>query len=115
MNSLKKITNPEKYRSFIYSFILFSFMSNLFAIGSENKSVPNKSKISVNEFEELFFKDSISYSEYDNSESQLKIFFGRLKDNNLSEEIFYPDLSIIYNSDLLRKIYKSKLNDMAIN
>ena len=114
MNSLKKITNPEKYRSFIFSFILFSFMGNLFAIGSENKSFI-KSNRSINAFEETFFKNSIPFNKYDNSESQLKIFFGRLKDDNLSEEIFYPDLSIIYNSDLLRKIYKSKLNDMAIN
>ncbi len=46
-------------------------------------------------------------------ESQLKIFFGR--DSDASENIFYPDLSIISNSDSLREIYKSKLNDMAIN
>jgi len=115
MNSLKKITNPEKYRSFIYVSILFFFMGNLFAIGSENKFSSNKSKRSVNEFEEIFFKDSVSFSEYDNSESQLKLFFGRWGDSNLTENSIYPDLSIIKKSDLLREIYKSKLNDMGIN
>ena len=48
-----------------------------------------------------------------NKESQLKVFYGR--DSDQSENIFYPDLSIIIVSDSLREIYKSKLNDMTTN
>ena len=115
MKLLKKITNPKKVKSYISVFIIFFFMNNLIAFGSENKSVFIKSKNIDNEFEEAFFKNAIPFSKYDNSESQLKIFFGRWRDPNRSENIFYPDLPIIKNSDLLREIYKSKLNDMAIN
>ena len=43
--------------------------------GSENKSVFIKSKHIDNELEEAFFKNSIPFSQYDNSESQLKLFF----------------------------------------
>ena len=112
MNLFKKITNFKKVKSYISVFIVFFFMNNLIAFGSENKSVFVKSKNIDNEFEETFFKNSIPYSKYDNTESQLKIFFGKLRDLKRSENIFYPDLSIIKNSDSLREIYKSKLNDM---
>ena len=89
-------------------------MGNLIAIGSENKSV-TKSNRSVKDFEETYFKNSIPYNKYDNSESQLKIFFGKSRDPNQTEDFFYPDLLIINNSDLLREVYESKLNDMGIN
>ena len=113
MNLFKKITNFKKVKSYISVFIVFFFMNNLIAFGSENKSViPNGNNID-DKFEETFFKYSIPYGAYDDLESQLKIFFGR--DSDTSENIFYPDLSIINSSDSLLEIYKSKLNDMAIN
>ena len=115
MRLLKKRTNPEKYKSFISIFMIFFFMNNLIAFGSENKSVYPNSKNNRNEFENSYFKNSIPYISYDNAESQLEIFFGRWRYLNRSEEIFYPDLSIINYSDSLRELYKSKLNDMVIN
>ena len=115
MKLFKKITNPKKVKSYISVFIIFFFMNNLIAFGSENKSVFLKSKNIDNEFEEAFFKNSIPFSNYDNSESQLKIFFGRWRDPNRTENIFFPDLPITKNSDSLRELYKSKLNDMTIN
>ena len=115
MKSFNKITNPENFKIFISLFIIFSFMNNSTAFGSEKKSILLKGKSSDNQFEESYFKNSIPYSEYDNSESQLQIFFGRWKYPNQSENIFYPDLSIINTSDSIREIYKSKLNDMTIN
>ena len=90
-------------------------MYNSIAFGSEKKSTLHKGISSNNQFEKSYFKNSIPYSEYDNSESQLQIFFGRWKYPNQSEHIFYPDLSIINTSDSIREIYKSKLNDMTIN
>jgi len=113
MNFSNKITNSNKVKRFISVFVIFYFMNNLIAFGSENKSSLLKSKNVDNEFEEIFFKYSIPFSKYDDLESQVKIFFGR--DSDRSENIFYPDLAIINNSDLLREIYKSKLNDMTIN
>jgi len=90
-------------------------MNNFIAIGSENKSTTFKINKSDNEFEEEFFKNSLTFNEYDNFENQLKIFFGKLEYHNRSENSFYPDLSIINNSVSLRNLYKSKLNDMGIN
>ena len=114
MNLFKKITYSEKFKSFISIFIIFFFMNNLIAFGSENKSVSFKSKNSDNEFDEAFFENSIPFNEYDNSENQLKIFFGKWRYPNRSENSFYPDLSIIKNSVSVRDTYKSKLNDMVI-
>ena len=113
MKLFKKITNTEKVKSFISLFIIFFFMNNLIVYGSENKLDFPKNRYNENEFKEKFFDNSINYNEYDNLESQLKVFYGR--DSDLSENIFYPDLSIINVSDSLREIYKSKLNDMTTN
>ena len=88
-------------------------MNNLIAYGSQNKLDFSKNRTNENQFEEKFFQNSITFSEHDNLESQLKIFFGG--DFDRPENTFYPDLSIINVSDLLREMYKYKLNDMAIN
>ena len=115
MKSFNKITNPENFKIFISLFIIFSFMNNSTVFGLEKKSTLHKGISSDNQFEESYFKNSIPYSAYDNPESQLEIFFGRWRYPNQSENIFYPDLSIINTSDSIREIYKSKLNDMTIN
>ena len=107
MKLFKKLTNPVKVKSFISAFIFFFLMNNIIAIGSENKS-----DFPDNKFEEIFFKNSIPYSAYDNLESQFEVFFGLNSDSN--ENIFYPDLSIISTSDSIREIYRSKFNDMVI-
>ena len=62
MKSFNKITNPEKFKIFISLFIIFSFINNSKAFGSEKKSTLYVS--SDNQFEESYFKNSISYSEY---------------------------------------------------
>ena len=107
MKLFKKLTNQVKVKSFISVFIFFFLMNNIIAIGSENKS-----DFPDNKFEEIYFKNSIPYSAYDNLESQFEVFFGRNYDRN--ENIFYPDLSIISTSDSIREIYRSKFNDMVI-
>ena len=113
MKLIKKITNPNKFKSFIPLLIVFFYMNNLIVYGSENKFDFSKKMNNENQFEEKFFQNSITYTEYDNLESQLKIFFGG--DFDRPENTFYPDLSIINVSDSLREMYKYKLNDMAIN
>ena len=113
MKLIKKITNPNKVISFIPLLIVFFYMNNLIVYGSENKFDFSKKMNNENQFEEKFFQNSITYTEYDNLESQLKIFFGG--DFDRPENTFYPDLSIINVSDSLREMYRYKLNDMAIN
>ena len=113
MKLIKKITNPAKVKVFISLIMISFYMNNLIAYGSENKLGFPKNMNNGNEFEEKFFQNSITYNEYDNLESQLKIFFGG--DFDRPENTFYPDLSIINVSDSLREMYRYKLNDMAIN
>ena len=108
-----KITNPEKVKRCISSFTIFFLMNNLIVIGSENKSNLVKSNNKDNEFEEIYFQNSIPFNSYDNLENQLKTFFGFY--SYRTESSYYPDLSIINSSKSLREIYRSKLNDMAIN
>ena len=114
MKLLYKINYSKKVKSYIYLFIVISFMNNLVAFGSEDKSVLLKIN-NENAFEKKYFENSIPYNVYDNTESQLKLFFGRWRDPNRNANIFYPDFPIPKNSDSLREIYKSKLNDMTIN
>ena len=112
MKLFKKTNTLNKVRRSVYSFIVLLLMNNLMAFGTDNKSEIMKT-INEEEFERIFFQDSIPFNEYDNLESQLKIFFGG--DFDRPENTFYPDLSIINVSDSLREMYKYKLNDMAIN
>ena len=113
MKLIKKITNPAKVKSFIPLIMIFFYINNLIAYGSENKLDLPKYRINENQFEEKFFQNSITFTEHDNLESQLRIFFGG--DFDRPENTFYPDLSIINVSDSLREMYRYKLNDMAIN
>ena len=113
MKLFKKTNTLNKVRSSIYSFIVLLLMNNITAFGTDNKSELMKS-INEEEFERIFFHNSIPFNEYDNLESQLKIFFGRYSDNS-KENSLYPDLSIINSSSALRDTYRSKLNDMTLN
>ena len=112
MKLFKKTNTLNKVKSSIYSFIIFLLMNNLTAFGTDNTSELMKS-INEEEFERIFFHDSIPFNEYDNLESQLKIFFGRYSDNS-KKNSFYPDISIINSSSALRSTYRSKLNDMTV-
>ena len=112
MKFLKKIIQGDKLLKSLSICAIFFSMQNFIAFGSEDKSNQmHKSKNNYN-FEEIFFGNSISFYEYDNFESQLKIFFG-LK-SVLSETSFYPDLSISSDAEVIRRIYRSKLNDMMV-
>ena len=113
MKLIKKITNPANFKGFITLIMISFYMNNLIAYGSENKLDFSKNLNNENQFEEKFFQNSITYNEYDNLESQLKIFFGGEFERR--ENTFYPDLNIITTSDSLREFYRYKLNDMAIN
>lgn len=112
MNLLKKIINL-KLKNHISLFAMFFLMNNLIALGSDNESQSLLGKQSHVELAEIFKLNDISYTEYDNFNSQLKTFFGL---NSPKSDINnYPDLSIINISDAIREGYRLKLKDMTIN
>ena len=92
---------------------MFFLMSNLVAFGSENKPNSLLSKKKYPELDQIFKQNDISFSEYDNSNNQLKRFFGLYSSNSDINE--YPDFSIMKTSDALREGYRLKLKDMTIN
>ena len=112
MNLLKKIINLKFYKNYISLFAIFFLVNNLTAFGSENKSQSVLSKQRDIELEEIFKLNDIPYSEYDNLNNQLKIFFGLYSPK--SDINNYPDLSIIDMSDAMREGYRIKLKDMTI-
>ena len=112
MNLLKKIINLKFYQNYISLFAIFFLVNNLTAFGSENKSQSVLSKQRDIELEEIFKLNDIPYSEHDNLNNQLKIFFGLYSPK--SDINNYPDLSIIDMSDAMREGYRIKLNDMTI-
>ena len=113
MNLLKKIINLKFYQNYISLFAIFFLVNNLTAFGSENKSQSVLSKQRDIELEEIFKLNDIPYSEHDNLNNQLKIFFGLYSPK--SDINNYPDLSIIDISDALREGYRLKLKEMTIN
>ena len=113
MNLLKKIINLKLYKNYIPLFAIFFLVNNLTAFGSENKSQSVLSKQRDIELEEIFKLNDIPYSEHDNLNNQLKIFFGLYSPK--SDINNYPDLSIIDISDALREGYRLKLKEMTIN
>ena len=113
MNLLKKIINLKLYKNYISLFAIFFLVNNLTAFGSENKSQSFLGKQRDIELEEIFKLNDIPYSEHDNLNNQLKIFFGLYSPK--SDINNYPDLSIIKSSDAIREAYRLKLKDMTIN
>ena len=112
MNLLKKIINLKFYKNYISLFAIFFLVNNLTAFGSENKYQSLFSKQRKVELDEIFKLNEIPYSEYDDFNNQLKIFFGLYSPK--SDINNYPDLSIIDMSDAMREGYRIKLNDMTI-
>tara|TARA_Y100000589_G_C26962797_1_gene551320 strand:- start:390 stop:770 length:381 start_codon:yes stop_codon:yes gene_type:complete len=111
MRILKEFSNIKNL-SYLSIFITFYMLNNLTVLGLENKSHSIQKNQKDYQFEEIDFKNYIPFSEYDTTENQLKTFFGYSSFE--PEKTFYPDLSIISNSDFIRELYKSKLNDMTI-
>jgi hypothetical protein len=113
MNLLKKIISLKFSKYYISFFAMFFLTNNLVAFGSDNKSNSLFNKEKYPELEEIFKQNDISYSEYDNLNSQLKSFFGLY--STKSDINAYPDLTLIKTSDSLREGYRLKLKEMTIN
>ena len=113
MESIKKGSNKELSKNYLYIFIMIFLVNNLKAFGSENKSYSFQDIRKDHELEEIYKLKSIPYSKYDGVGGQLKTFFGLYSPK--SEINNYPDLSIINTSDAVREGYRLKINDMTIN
>ena len=111
MEWLKNITHLKHTKNYILLFGIFILINSLKALGNEDKLYYRKD-LNTYDFENVYFQKSIPYGLYDSLEGQLKSFFGLKID--LSKTNYYPDLIIISDSDALRAIYKSKLDDMII-
>ena len=109
MGFLEKKIYPKKNAYYILFFVVFLLTNSLKGLASENKMYFRKNQEN-NDFEKLYFQNSIPFDEYDSSSGQIKSFFGLKSDQSTTN--YYPDLNIMSRSDALRAIYRSKLNDM---
>ena len=112
MKSFRRVLNKEKFINYLHIGTFFFLMNNFIAFGSEDKLNNVNKNLKDYKFEEIYFSNSIPIEEYDNFESQLKTSLGL---NSALSKTSYQDLSIIETSEALRKIYRSKLNDMILN
>ena len=87
-------------------------MNNLLVAKADENKYFIRNKQDENNLNELDANNAITFSNHDNLESQLKMFFGFDPEN--PEISFYPDLLIIQDSDTVRDMYKLELNEMTI-
>ena len=98
---------------------LISFLSILFitnssmSIASEKRTNSSHIDPKQHDFEEIYNFNAIPFEEYDYLENQLRTFFGLYSIE--SEKSYFQDLSIMNDSKFIRRLYKSKLDDMTIN
>ena len=112
MKLFKNLIKPNLFLKFFTVLISFYSINNLFALELDKNQNTLKVKENVFNFEKVYFQNSIPYKKYDSLKSQLRIFFGY---SSLEpEKSFYPDSLIIDSSNSIRKLYKSKLDDMTI-
>ena len=112
MDFLKVITYIKRNQFLVFLFGIFLLSNSLRVFASNEKFYLTKSRTTYN-LEQVYYQNSIPYHEYDNFNRQLQTFFGLKSD--LSKNNNYQDLNIISDSESLRKIYKSKLNDMILD
>ena len=113
MKFLKIKNNSKKLKFYMYFFILLICSNNLLAFGSENKKYLFKTRHNNFDFEKVYNQNSVSFSEYDNFSNQIRTFLGLY--SMKTEKPYFPDLWIIHDSESIRQIYKSKINNMTIN
>ena len=88
-------------------------MNNLIALRAGEKLTFGNSEETNKKLEPMFNHNGIKYSEHDNADSQFNIFFGY--ESEKTGRTFYPDLSIIYDSDDVREMFEMKLIEMTKN
>ena len=101
--------NNKQIKYYIILLGVFLSINSPKSLASENKLYFGENN-KYFDFEQVYFQNSIPYSEYDSLDGQIKSFFGLRSE--MSKTNYYPDLIIISDSDSIREIYRSKLNDM---
>ena len=100
----------KNYTSF---FLLIFLISPSHANGFQRTKYLFESSKKDTLIDKIYNENSMPYGEYDDFNNQLRTFLGLY--SVTSEKSFFPDLMIIDNAVSIRKIYKSKLNNMTIN
>jgi hypothetical protein len=112
MDLSKLISHSENFKNFIFLFLMFFLINNLIVIkAGENKDLIRTSQ-EESKLREFYSHNVIKYADYDNIDSQIKMFFGFDSEN--PETSFYPDSLIMDYSNYIRDMYKLKLNDLTI-
>ena len=101
--------NNKQIKYYIILLGVFLSINSPKSLASENKLYFGENN-KYFDFEQVYFQNSIPYSEYDSLDGQIKSFFGLRSE--MSKTNYHPDLIIISDSDSIREIYRSKLNDM---
>ena len=112
MRLFKNLFMINRFFKLITFFITFYTTNNLYVLGLDKTPYLLKEKENAYNFEKVYFQNSIPYRKYDSIKSQLKVIFGYSPHE--PEKSFYPDLSIINSSNSIRRLYKSKLDNMTI-
>ena len=107
-----RLFKPDLFLKFFIVLMNFYNINNLFALELDKNKYTLKEKENDLNFEKVYFQNSIPYQKYDSYKSQLKLIFGYSSFD--PEKSFYPDSLIIDSSNSIRKLYKSKLDDMTI-
>ena len=112
MDFLKVITYIKRNQFLVFMFGIFLLSNSLRVFASNEKFYLKKNRTTY-DLEQVYYQNSIPYHEYDNFSRQLQTFFGLKSDHSKTKH--YQDIHIISDSESLREIYKSKLNDMIID
>ena len=112
MKLFKNLIKTNLFLKFFTVLISLYSINNLFALELDKNQYTLKLKENAFNFEKVYFQNSIPYQKYDSFKSQLELIFGYSSFE--PEKSFYPDTVIIDSSNSIRKLYKSKLDDMTI-
>ena len=112
MRLFNNLLKPDLFLKFFAVLITFYNINNLCAFEVDKNQNTLKTKENTFDFEKVYFQNSIPYQKYDSFKSQLELIFGYSSFE--PEKSFYPDTVIIDSSNSIRKLYKSKLDDMTI-
>ena len=112
MRLFRKLSISKGTFKFISILFIFYSINNLFAFELDKNQYILKGEENAFNFEKVYFQNSIPYQKHDSYKSQLKLIFGYSSFE--PEKSFYPDTLTIDLSNSIRKLYKSKLDDMTI-
>ena len=112
MKFFKAISHLKNLKNYLFIFLMFFLINNQYIAEAHENKYLLRSIEGENKLKEFYSENQITYSQHDNLNNQLKLFFGFDYENpGLS---YYPDSLIIRDSDYIRDIYKLKLRDMTL-